>query len=60
MLKSFCIILFVLVVYSCHNGNYSFTGTVKNIEQGKDGYNAIIENKEGKQVSVTISRNDMV
>ncbi len=49
----------LILFYSCDEKNYSFKGTVKSIEQGKDGYTAIITNKDGKEISATISRVDM-
>jgi hypothetical protein len=60
MKKSICIALIVISLYSCgQQEGYSFKGSVKSIERGKDGYTAIISNKDGKEVSATISRVDM-
>jgi len=57
--KFICLFLILFCSTSCHNGNFSVTGTVKSIEQGKDGYNAVIVDKDGKEYETTISRNDM-
>lgn len=58
-MKFICLFLILLLCCSCNNGNFSITGTVKSIEQGKDGYNAVIVDKDGKEYETTISRNDM-
>ncbi len=52
-------ILIPLFFYSCNEGNYSVSGTIKSIEMGKDGFNSVIVNKQGKEFDITISRNDM-
>lgn len=52
-------ITFLFFLGACNEGDYSFTGAVKSIEQGKDGYTAIIINKDGQEAMATISRVDM-
>ena len=59
MTKKIYIAVILFFLWSCNEGNYSFKGSVKNIEWGKDGYTAIIVNKEGKEISATVSRVDM-
>ncbi|MEI9913381.1 MAG: OB-fold nucleic acid binding domain-containing protein [Bacteroidota bacterium] len=59
MIKIFYTAVILILLHSCDDGNYSFKGSVKNIERGKDGYTAIIANKDGKEISATISRTDM-
>lgn len=58
-MKFICLFLILFCSTSCHNGNFFVTGTVKSIEQGKDGYNAVIVDKDGNEYETTISRNDM-
>jgi len=57
--RSLRFVFLALIFCLCHNGNYSIKGWVKSIEWGKDGYNAVIENKEGRQINASISRINM-
>jgi hypothetical protein len=53
------LILILILLPGCFNGNFSAEGTVISIERGKDGYNAIIKTITGKNIHFTASQVDM-
>jgi hypothetical protein len=59
-MKSTLLIICLLSIHSCHNQRIScFTGIVQQIENGKDGYTAIVKADDKKIYSATISRVNM-
>ena len=56
---NFAIICIVFILSGCNNSTFFAEGTVVSIENGKDGYSAIIKSKEGKDIHFTASRVDM-
>ncbi len=54
------VILLGFLLYACIGNHYiSIKGTVTNIQQGKDGYTALITTKEGQQYHAVVSMVDL-
>ena len=58
-MKLFVVSICFLTLLGCSRGSFSAEGVVVNIENGKDGYNAVIKTKESKDIHFTASRVDM-